>query len=212
MPHAYTPVDAFTSPVNGPSDGDALDEASVDDAFQALTDRTHRLGILLDGATGDRIIFIGPHRNSGGNGWGIDAGGAGGDLPAVHSDRITCTENASPIFIDISEDLPNGAKLKLVRALVKPGASRAGANRMQMFVSRSAMATGFAGPAAPAETQIGTTGDDGGAAVAAIITSGAMTEIIARQTNRIHVQINSGNTAHTDSDEFYGLEITIGEP
>ena len=48
MSASLTDVDAFTSPVTVPTDGDALDGASVLAAFQALADRTRNLKNRID--------------------------------------------------------------------------------------------------------------------------------------------------------------------
>lgn len=201
MPVNITDVSTFTDPIVAPADADPADRTYVVTIAQGLSNRTRKLWDMVGGAPGDKTIYIGPTCARYHSSWvqGIFAYAQSG-------------ANDAALHVDLADFLPSGAVLKEVHALVKPGAARAGGDRMLMKVFRQDL-TAFPG-ADPTLTQLGVDQEDGGGNTRQLISQAGLTETIDRDVNAVTLQLQAGNTGGTggQEDRFYALKIVFTDP
>jgi hypothetical protein len=120
MSHALTPVDAFTSPVTVPDDGDPKSAASVELPFQALADRVEFLrNRSWEAVAGRRIVTLAPFVASAG--WSFNDSSVGPRYGLLQTD----VASARRLFFS----LPNiNARLVALRAYVHGNGSTIGAH------------------------------------------------------------------------------------
>lgn len=199
MPKNLTDVSFFDAPISVPVSADPRNAASVENPFQQLANRTRFLlnAITVGGALTDRTIFLGTPA-------------ARGDWTKTLTMYIQSNANTQLLVVCISDHLPSGAILKEVAAVVKPGAARAGADRMLMKILRWDL-TAIAGAGSdPATTQLGSDQFDAGSNARQLITQSGLSETIDRDLNAVVMQLQAGNTGGTggQEDRFYALRLT----
>lgn len=157
MPTNLTDVDAFTSPVAIPTDGDTRNAASVLPAFQALADRTRYLNNLVNPSGVARTIVLSPMALANANGgWGPDALGS-----LTNAEALTA---GGKLTLDLGRLLPTGCQTTSIEAMVTPKVARVGTARMLGKITAQTPTWGGT-PSAPAETTLVETYDDGGVGI-----------------------------------------------
>lgn len=218
MPTDIVDVDAFTSPVTVPADGDPLNSASVvGTAFQRLANRTRNLAnrtgeddglseFKYSGAVRERTIMIHPSRGAQGSGW--DPGVFG--VPPNEGWRYASQANFAQWIFPLGKALPYAALLKSARVMVAPGAMRTGTNRMSIayfetVINFGALTETYNGP-------LGEVFDDGTTDRQNIpLTIGSPLFISQAAGGQYVIVVTAGSTAGASSDDIIGLELVFDD-
>ena len=157
-------------------------------------------------ASGSRTIRWSP--------WAAFPTNSTGTAPAVKSQvfssggteglNLVSAINTGQLILPLSDLLPDGVEVLTVSALVKPGAARAGANKMLLtdhlhIVSFSGLTSSFS------TTNVDTV-DDGTTNIQKLTQSLGIT--IDRQNSQLFAKLVFGNDAGTNEDRIYGWEAT----
>ena len=234
----YVALDSVTVPVDADA-RNAASVTAPGVGFQALADRSNNLVNRVGGPDGsgehlylnaagvatvrsrvrifspfamtEGILQVMPDHDEGGASirqpaqfWTVAAFVSGG---TAHS--RTSQHDFARLVMDLSALLPDGATLTQVEAIVTPGAARAGANRMNMFLSRQT--PNFGTPAIPvALGPLFSVFDDTTGSVQ-VLDTGAMTEAINR-TSDLVLQIIAGDDAGTNKDDVHAIRVSYDDP
>jgi hypothetical protein len=217
MPTNLTDVDTFTDPVVAPADADAQAAATYNLAYQALANRTrnnrNRIAtlegrfdandeVILSPAE-DYEIFIPAIE-------GVDEdGGAGFDLDTEADYQESQVNNARLHFNVSIGVVPRAASLTSVRAVIDPGASRTGNDRMKAIVRLG----DWGSPGVPLAnystyyTSHGTASPQP-TGVQWLQPETAMTPAAVQElVGVIRVVIQCGNNAGANPDKIYGIVV-----
>jgi hypothetical protein len=132
--------------------------------------------------------------------WAYDHGGS---VPALES-RV----NAGTAVLCLNRLIPNGSTVTRIRALVTPGAARAGTNRMSMFAVRNDY--NFASPGAATTSIVSAVYDNAGTSTQ-VLSSGTISVPIASDESTWIVAVRAGSTGASARDRLFGVEIAYTE-
>lgn len=186
MPANLTDSNAFTTPVQVPTDSDDAGLTYLLTAFQALANRTHFLNKLANDVT-ERTFVVSPHQAQFTTGW------------TRSNTSLTSTTNNAPLYLHL-DFLPNGAVLKRVRVLVTPGA-----NTMSMDIRSRTLDFVTPGSGSDIGIELGTT--TSGTALQ-VLTSTLLSETIDRSGGKNYVTVITANSsAGSSNDTLWGFQI-----
>lgn len=220
----------FAPTVTVPDDADTLDAASVTApgvGFQAVADRTVNLSQRTGGALGagefayvdavgaladkSRTRVLSPFAFTEGRlqvaavqFWTVASFASGGTAYSR-----TSQSDFAILVGDISKYLPIGATLTLIEAMVEPGFARAGGSRMLIDLARQTPNWGT--PAIPVAVGPIFAVEDDGTTNVQVISSGVISEAIARDSDLVF-RIRAGNNAGTNKDDVHAVRLSYDVP
>lgn len=197
----------YTANVSVPEDNaDLRTAASVETAFQALTNRTK---YIKDRIVSDEWVYpTGKTRTT--TIYPCDAGRDGTWTFTPTALTATGASAYATVSLNLSKHVPDGATITRVRALVDPGAARTGSNRMTLALYERVF--GFASPSVPAATQRFIAYDNATGSLQSI-DSGTISVAVSRNSGQaLLLWLSCGNDANVNYDAVYGFEITWTDP
>lgn len=210
MPENLTDSSEFTTPIVVPVGTDPRTAASVKLLAQGLANRAALLGNRTKDPTDEEFKYL------------TDAGVPnpknrrlripGTRLTPRSGALVSSTNNPGRLQLDTNSafyevffDLPAGVRIVAVRALVTPGAARAGANRMQ-FGAFSRPINPFSNVGFGSATAIGAAAADAGNTNFQVIEVTGLTHDVAEAD--VHwLFVQAGNTAASNGDWVTCFEV-----
>jgi hypothetical protein len=149
--------------------------------------------------------------------FGVSGTDAGTTYQHGTSPSVTMISDTMSAVFSLNELVPDGAELTSVSAKLKPGAVRAGVNKMRVVAVYSSHDYGF--DTVPSEFALSgwsTGSDDGTTDTQVITTSGTLHTVSKNPTvdaYRVYmVRVSSGNTASADNDLLHSIIVTYNDP
>ena len=233
MASTVTESPVYGATVTVPDDADTLNAASVTAAgvgFQELANRTANLAARCGGDVGvpaeftyldaagspqakTRVRIVSPYNfghsdiaGAGGEGWFGLSGGVG----------VRTLKNRAELILDLNRIVPDFGVVTLVRALIQPGAARAAQTSVpgdngRMWMGLYRVAPNFGVPAVPSSPSLIGGVEDGGTAGPETMSTGTISQTIAKASNYLYLRLTAGNTAGASPDDVYAFEITYDD-
>jgi hypothetical protein len=212
MPKNLVDVSAFTSPVVVPVDGDPFRATPFETAYQALANRTKHLndrfngnGEVLLGGTQGYTFFIPASAGA-----DEDITTPGFSRPDAEYARSE-VNNARLIFNISPPVLPYACSLTSIHAIVDPGASRTGTNRMKSIIRLVEFGSVVAPSLSVADyyTSHGTDATQT-TGFKYLIPETAMTPaVVAELVGTLLAIVQCGDDAATNKDKIYGIMLGL---
>lgn len=209
MPKNIVDVSTKTSPIVVPVGTDPRTAASVELAIQGLANRTELMANRTRDADGE-FAYV----DDAGNpvlktqrlriqGTKLTPRNNAATSTTTNTGRLQLETNSA--FYDAYFELAAGMQIVAVRALLTPGAARAGANRMQLgLVSRPIVPFSVAGYGST--TTIGTPAADAGNTNFQLVEITGLTHTVTEGDVQ-YVYVQAGNTAASAADSVTFLEV-----
>jgi hypothetical protein len=125
--------------------------------------------------------------------------------------EVTISTNSQILYYDLTQEVPEGATITSVVALVDPGAIRAGGNRMRLQIERCSR--NYVTPGTGSQTAVSDTYDNGTTATIQNISSGVIAVVVAKASGEmLQARVYGGNDASSNNDIVYGLLVSFTEP
>jgi hypothetical protein len=208
MPETLTESASFDATIVVPVDGENATMATVKAFVQKLVNRSKYLKELLEPTSPTaRTVYVDPSECMTPpltNDWSFSI--SGGYYAQTES-------NGAYIVVPLKSGLvPSGATLTSVRALVKPGAARAGGSRMTIRAYRGNH--DFTTPAVSTSTGLGgATVEDNGTTNVQVIGQTGLSEAIDHTEQKTwSILIVGGSDAGTNKDRVYAIEVGYTDP
>lgn len=207
MPKDLVDVDAFTSPITVPVDGDPRNALSVEVPFQALADRTRHVFSRFDG--NGEIDLPAPLSWIGYVGAGalqLETLNNADFLPARGA--LDVRRNFGLAWWDLSR-LPRHASIVRVRVLLNPGVARAGTNRMKVELQRDNYGVSFAKPISVTTTVVGSVFDDGTTDLQWVTIDLSGSPVAVSAGAQWSLEVAAGNDAATNNDRIRAALVEL---
>jgi len=138
------------------------------------------------------------------------AGTSGQDWSDLQAGTAWSLQNSALATLDLRKYIRHGAVITSIKALVDPGAARAGANRMHLRLQRRTPTFGGTPTAPAAADDVAATYDDTTAALQTIDATGL--SITMDSTIERILTVGGGNDAGTNNDQLHAVEIQFDDP
>lgn len=221
MPQNITDVSTFTDPVVAPTDGDALNAASMTApgvGLQALANRTRklgdRMGIGLAPPLTEEFLYdptIARDLQIEGQEFGLATDGAGATdwLRTFSSGVVFNVPNVNAAFASARARVPSGSTVTGVEVLVRSSGARVSPNGW--FVQVYTQTVPWAAPAAASAVQQGSTEEGGLAAGYSVIQVSAIVPFLVAAGEAVHVSITGPIGALGASDQLIACRVLFDD-
>lgn len=219
MPRDISETSAFTAPISVPVNGEPVAAETRDPAFQGLTNRTKYLKDYVEpklGGASGAGEWLYPSARSRTILFAVDDGRAGdfGTGPgwiSTTGEFLTSQYDAAAWIVPLGKDLPDGAVVTRIRAMVVPGAVRSAGAEDRMRLSLYSRAMDFGAPSVGAAVEENWQQDGGVTSLHDIQIDQAVTLTKSSKTYWIRLQSGNDGGAHV-ADTLHGFEITFDDP
>lgn len=138
-------------------------------------------------------------------------GGISGANWTLDTEGLISDADSARLRVSLNDHLPHGAVLTRIRVFVKPGAARAGANKMGIKLLER-MTFNMAGPSySTTSITMASTKDDDGTSNIQLLDTGTIAETID-SSKILFMDIVAGNTASVAQDVIRGIELSYTDP
>jgi len=195
MPKFLTEADAWEAEgtVVVPTDGDVRNAASVELAFQQLTNRTLYLYNYVDGGAESRVLILSIFQSFfDQSDWSINGGSSLGNISA-----------SVELYVPLNRIVPVGATVTRCRAMVNPGAARGVGDRMELSLVERVPDFAAVPSFSITESTIDSEEDDGTSNVQMIDVSGL--SYVMAPASHATLQLAAGNGT---GDLVYAFEVS----
>jgi len=211
MPQNITDLNAFTSPVVAPADGDSLNAASVvapGVGLQALADRTrfmgNRMGVGVVAPLTDEFVYsptLPRDLQIEGEEFALSTDGAGvvDWIRNLSSGVVYNTPRIDAVFAAARARVPSGCTVTGVEVLVRSSGARVAGNGW--FVRVYTQTVPWGAPGAASAVQQGSTQEGGLATGHAVIAVGSITPFLIIAGEAVHVLV-TGPTGALGADDY----------